>query len=96
MTFSTDLVYDVLRRHQSDHLLLDCARADAAKGMIDVARLALALARIKGRILHKALDHLSPFSVSVILEIGRQKSPGDHGDMILIEASEDLIAQASA
>ena len=96
VTFSTDLVYDVLRRHQSDHLLLACARADAARGMIDVARLAAALSRIKGRILHKALDHLSPFSVSVILEIGRQKSPGEAGEMILIEAEEALIAMATA
>ena len=63
ITFSTDLVYDVLRRHQPDHLLLRCARADAAKGMVDVARLGRLLARIKGRILHAALDHLSPFSV---------------------------------
>ena len=32
ISFSTDLVYDVLRRHQPDHLLLRCARADAARG----------------------------------------------------------------
>ena len=39
ITFSTDLVYDVLRRHQPDHLLLRCARADAAQGLVDVTRL---------------------------------------------------------
>jgi ATP-dependent Lhr-like helicase len=96
ITFSTDLIYDVLRRHQGDHLLLRCARADAAKGMVDVARLGAMLARIKGRIRHAALDHLSPFSVSVILEIGRQRSPGGAGEMILADAAEDLIAEASA
>jgi ATP-dependent helicase Lhr and Lhr-like helicase len=96
VTFSTDLVYDVLRRHQSDHLLLRCARHDAARGLIDVARLGQMLARIKGRIRHVALDHLSPFSVSVILEIGRQRSPGGAGEMILAEAAEDLIAEAVA
>ena len=96
ITFSTDLIYDVLRRHQGDHLLLRCARADAAKGMIDVARLAELLRRIKGRIRHAPLTHLSPFSVSVILEIGRQRSPGQAGEMILAEAAEDLIAEASA
>ena len=94
--FSTDLIYDVLRRHQSDHLLLKCARADTASGLIDVARLGDMLTRIKGRILHSRLEHLSPFSVSVILELGRQRSPGDAGEMILSEAAEDLIAQASA
>ena len=96
VSFSTDLVYDVLRRHQSDHLLLRCARDDAARGLIDVARLGQMLARVKGRIRHAALDHLSPFSVSVILEIGRQRSPGGAGEMILAEAAEDLIAEAVA
>jgi ATP-dependent Lhr-like helicase len=94
--FSTDLIYDVLRRHQPDHLLLRCARDDAAEGLIDVARLGQMLARIRGRILHSSLDHLSPFSVSVILEIGRQRSPGGAGEMILAEAAEDLIAEAIA
>ena len=94
--FSTDLIYDVLRRHQPDHLLLRCARSDAAEGLIDVVRLGQMLSRIKGRILHSELDRLSPFSVSVILEIGRQRSPGDAGEMILLEAAEDLIAEAIA
>ena len=94
--FSTDLIYDVLRRHQPDHLMLRCAREDAAEGLIDVARLGQMLARIRGRILHSSLDHLSPFSVSVILEIGRQRSPGGAGEMILADAAEDLIAEAIA
>jgi ATP-dependent Lhr-like helicase len=95
VTFSTDLIYDVLRRHQPDHLMLRCARADAARGLIDVKRLGQMLARIKGRILHSPLDHLSPFSVSVILEIGRQRAPGESaGEMILIDAAEDMIAEA--
>jgi ATP-dependent helicase Lhr and Lhr-like helicase len=95
ITFSTDLVYDVLRRHQPDHLLLRCARADAAKGLVDVTRLADMLTRIKGRIRHSRLDHLSPFSVPMILEIGRQTSPGGAREMILAEAAETLIAEAT-
>jgi ATP-dependent Lhr-like helicase len=96
VSFSTDLIYDVLRRHQPDHLLLRCARHDAARGLIDVARLALLLARIRGKIRHVPLDHLSPFSVSVMVEIGRQRSPGESaGEMILADAA-DLIAEASA
>ena len=94
VTFSTDLIYDVLRRHQPDHLLLRCARDDAATGMIDVARLGQMLARIKGRIRHAPLAHLSPFSVPILLEIGKERSPGDAGEMILAEAQDDLIAEA--
>jgi ATP-dependent Lhr-like helicase len=94
ITFSTDLIYDVLRRHEPDHLLLRCARADAASGLIDVARLGDMLARIKGRIRHAPLEHLSPFSVPILLEIGKERSPGQAGEMILAEAEEDLIAEA--
>ncbi|PVM86702.1 ligase-associated DNA damage response DEXH box helicase [Caulobacter endophyticus] len=95
VTFSTDLIYDVLRKHQPDHLLLRCARADAATGQLDVARLGDLLARIKGRIRHAALDKVSPFAVPIMLEIGRERAPGDAAsDMILAEAEEDLIAEA--
>jgi len=94
ITFSTDLIYDVLRRHQPDHLLLRCARADAASGLIDVARLGQMLARIRGRIRHARLDHLSPFSVPILLEIGKERSPGQAGELILHEAADDLIAEA--
>jgi ATP-dependent Lhr-like helicase len=94
ITFSTDLIYDVLRRHQPDHLLLRCARADAATGLIDVARLGAMLARIRGRIRHASLEHLSPFSVSILLEIGKERSPGHAGEIVLADAEEDLIAEA--
>jgi ATP-dependent Lhr-like helicase len=96
ITFSTDLIYDVLRKHEPDHLLLRCARADAATGLIDVARLGDMLARIRGRIRHAALDHLSPFSVPILLEIGKERSPGDAAEMILAEAEAELIAEATA
>lgn len=94
ITFSTDLIYDVLRKHEPDHLLLRCARADAATGLIDVARLGDMLARIRGRIRHAALDHLSPFSVPILLEIGKERSPGDAAELILAEAEEEMIAEA--
>src|SRR2546429_7838067 len=37
--FSTDLVYDVLSKHQADHLLHRAARADADAGLLDLKRL---------------------------------------------------------
>ena len=73
------------------------ARADAAEGLIDVRRLSEMLARIRGRIVHSRPDHLSPFSVSVMLEIGRERASGESaGEMILMDAAEDLIAETIA
>ncbi len=95
VTFSTDLIYDVLRKHQPDHLMLRCARHDAATGMLDIARLGDMLARVRGHIRHVQLDRVSPFAVPIMLEIGRERAPGDAaGEMILTEAEEDLIAEA--
>jgi ATP-dependent Lhr-like helicase len=94
LTISTDLVYDVLRKHQPDHILLRAARADAATGLLDVKRLGDALSRIKGRIVHKALDHVSPLAVPVMLEIGRETVYGEAADTLLAEAADELIKEA--
>ena len=94
LTISTDLVYDVLRKHQPDHMLLRAARADAATGLLDIKRLGEMLSRIKGRIVHKALDHVSPLSVPVLLEIGRETVYGEASDTLLAEAADELIKEA--
>jgi ATP-dependent Lhr-like helicase len=94
LTISTDLVYDVLRKHQSDHILLRAARADAATGLLDIKRLGEMLSRIRGRIVHKALDHVSPLSVPVLLEIGRETVYGEASDTLLAEAADELIKEA--
>ncbi|MEP9366157.1 ligase-associated DNA damage response DEXH box helicase [Xanthobacter sp. VNH20] len=94
VTFSTDLIYDVLRRHEPDHILLRAARADAATGLLDVRRLGDMLARIKGRIAHQPLEHVSPLSVPVLLEIGRETVGGDASEALLAEAEEDLVREA--
>src|SRR5215469_1359125 len=94
LTISTDLVYDVLRAHQPDHLLLRAARADAATGLLDVRRLADMLSRIKGRIVHKALDHVSPLAVPVMLDIGREAVFGEAADSLLAEAADELVKEA--
>lgn len=91
VTFSTDLIYDVLRRHQPDHLLLRTARADAASGLLDVARLGQLLTRIAGHIRHAPLERASPFSVPVLVMIGRESVGGDAADMILEASAQDLI-----
>jgi len=93
VTFSTDLIYDVLRRHQPDHLLLQCARADAATGSLDVARLGRLLTRIRGRIAVRSLPRVSPFAVPVLLEIGRETVAGA-ADALLAESADELIAEA--
>ena len=94
LTISTDLVYDVLRKHQGDHVLLRAARADAATGLLDVKRLGEMLSRIKGRIVHKPLNRVSPLAVPVMLEIGRESVYGEASESLMAEAADDLIREA--
>ncbi|MCK1336794.1 ligase-associated DNA damage response DEXH box helicase [Bradyrhizobium sp. 38] len=92
--FSTDLVYEVLRKHQADHVLLRAARADAATGLLDLRRLSDMLTRIQGRITHRELDRVSPLAVPVMLEIGRESVYGEAGDELLAEAADELVKEA--
>ncbi len=95
VTVNTDLIYDVLRRHQPDHILLRATRADAAGGLTDLGRVAGMLARIDGRITHMALSRVSPLAVPVLLEIGRESvRTGQNEDELLAEA-EAIVAEAT-
>lgn len=93
--FNSDLLYDVLRRHEPDHILLRATRADAATGLTDVGRLGQMLARVKGRITHRRLDRVSPLAVPVLLEIGRESVDSGGLEDLLDAAAEDLIAEAT-
>jgi ATP-dependent Lhr-like helicase len=94
LTVSTDLVYDVLRKHQGDHILLRAARDDAATGLLDIRRLGEMLSRIRGRIVHKPLDRVSPLAVPVMLEIGREMVQGEAAEAVMAEAAADLVKEA--
>ena len=95
VTFSTDLIYDVLRSHEPDHILLQAAREEAAEGQLDILRLGETLARIKGNIVHADLPRISPFAVPVMLEVGREVVAGvSASEAILREAEEDLLVEA--
>ncbi len=94
VTVSADLIYDVLRSHEPDHILLQATRQEAAAGLLDIGRLATMLKRIKGHILHKPLERISPLAVPVLLEIGREPVQGEAQESLLAEAAEDLIEDA--
>ncbi|WP_417682875.1 ligase-associated DNA damage response DEXH box helicase [Roseibium sp.] len=94
VTVSTDLIYDVLRAHEPDHILLKATWNDAAEGLLDISRLSQLLSRIKGRITHTRLSRVSPLSVPILLEIGREPVYGEAMESILEDAAEDLVLEA--
>lgn len=94
MTISSDLIYDVLRRHDPNHVLLEATWRDAATGLLDISRLAKFLSRIEGHIRHVRLTRVSPLSVPILLEIGKEPVYGQTSDMLLRDAADTLIAEA--
>ena len=94
VTVSSDLIYDTLRRHEPDHILLRATQRDAAHGLTDIHRLGDMLRRVKGKILHQKLDQVSPLAVPVLLEIGKERVDGATFDLMLDEAEEMLVTEA--
>jgi len=94
VTVSSDLIYDVLREHEPEHILLKATREDAASGLLDIRRVGDLLARIRGHVVHKDLQRVSPLAVPIMLEIGKESVPGEANDSLLAEAAENLIEDA--
>ncbi|MEO9467892.1 ligase-associated DNA damage response DEXH box helicase [Parasphingorhabdus sp.] len=94
VTFSTDLIFDVLRKYEPDHLLMEAAWADARARMTDIGRLGNLLDRAADSMVHVDLDRVSPLAVPVLVMIGREHvAQGATDDALLIEA-EGLIEEA--
>ena len=94
VTFSTDLIYDVLRKYEPEHLLMKAAWADARARMTDVGRLGDLIDRAAGTMLHVPLERVSPLAVPVLIMIGRENvAQHDVDDALLIEA-ESLVQAA--
>jgi ATP-dependent Lhr-like helicase len=96
VTFSSDLIYDALRKHEPDHILLRATRQDAAHQLADLKRLGDLLRRAKGRIEYRRLDRISPLAVPVLLEIGKERIlDGTAEDELLDIAAQELIDEAT-
>ena len=94
VTFSTDLIYDVLRKYEPDHLLLRAAWADARARMTDVGRLAHLLDTAAETMLHVDLPRVTPLAVPVLIMIGRESLPQGMAEDALLMEAEAIAAEA--
>ena len=94
VTFSTDLIYDVLQRYEPDHVLIQAAWADARSRMTDVGRIADVLDRAAAEVEHIKLDRISPMSVPVMTILGRESLPAGAADDELLAEAESLASLA--
>jgi ATP-dependent Lhr-like helicase len=93
VSFSAGLIYDALREHQPDHILMKAAWNDAAAGFLDIGRLSNLLSRISGNLVHRRLTRVSPLAVPVMMEAGRETIVGQANEAILEELERELLEE---
>jgi ATP-dependent helicase Lhr and Lhr-like helicase len=93
-TFSSDILYDTLRKYDPDHLLLTLTREEAMRGLVDFGRIEALLTQIGDRIDHIALDRPSPFAAPLFLEPGKIPIHGKGRDRLAEAAAQELMRAA--
>ena len=92
VSFSTDLIYDVLRKYEPEHLLLRAAWDDARGRMTELGRLARLVERAQSTMIHVRADRVTPLAIPLMVVIGREAAPGGSADEALLKMAEDALA----
>ncbi|MEP1329040.1 ligase-associated DNA damage response DEXH box helicase [Pseudophaeobacter sp.] len=93
-TFSSDILYDTLRKYDPDHLLLDITREEALRGLVDFGRIEEMIQRIQGKITLRRLDRISPLAAPMLLEMGKVPVKGAGAEKLLLQETQALMAQS--
>jgi ATP-dependent Lhr-like helicase len=93
-TFSTDILYDTLRKYDPGHIMLDITRAEAMRGLVDFGRIEAMLDRIGDRIDHVRLTRVTPLAAPLFLEPGRVPIAGAADQRLLEEEAQRLMTAA--
>jgi ATP-dependent Lhr-like helicase len=94
VSFSTDLIYDVLRKYEPDHLLLRAAWDDARTRMTELGRLVRLVDRAAVTMVHVEVDRITPMAVPLMVIVGREAAPEGTADEALLVEAEALAEQA--
>ncbi|MCF8485576.1 MAG: ligase-associated DNA damage response DEXH box helicase [Rhodobacteraceae bacterium] len=93
-TFSSDILYDTLRKYDPDHLLMKITRTEAMRGMVDFGRVEAMLARVGDRIELKRLPRITPLAAPLFLEPGKIPVHGQGRERLAEDAARQLMRDA--
>ena len=93
-TFSSDILYDTLRKYDPDHLLMQITRTEAMRGMVDFGRVEAMLARVGGRIELMRLPRITPLAAPLFLEPGKIPVHGQGRERLAEDAARQLMRDA--
>ena len=94
VSFSTDLIYDVLRKYEPEHLLMRAAWDDARARMTELGRLARLVDRAAATMVHVEASRVTPMAVPLMVVIGREAAPAGTADEALLIEAEALAEEA--
>ena len=93
-TFSTDILYDTLRKYDPDHLMMDITRIEAERGLVDFSRIEEMLERTAGRVDLVHAPHVTPLAAPLLLEVGKVPIKGAASEKLLAEDAARLMDEA--
>ena len=93
-TFSSDILYDTLRKYDPDHLLMRITKEEALRGLVDFGRIEEMLTRTAGRIDHVKAQYVTPFAAPLLLEVGKVPVVGAGRERLLEAEAAALMTEA--
>ena len=87
VTFSTDLIYDTLRRHEPDHVLLSVTRSEAERELLDLRRLSRMLARVHRNWRFVPLRRASPLAIPMLMQVRAEQVRGSGIEALLAQSA---------
>jgi ATP-dependent Lhr-like helicase len=93
-TFSSDILYDTLRKYDPDHLMMQITRTEALGGLVDFSRIEAMMARVQGRVSLLRVPHLTPLAAPLLLEHGKVPVKGAAQERLLVQETEELMRRS--
>ena len=93
-TFSSDILYNTLRKYDPNHLLLKITEQEAMRGLVDFSRIEEMLSRTGGEIRHIKAPHITPLAAPLLLEVGKVPIKGLAEEALLDQTSAKLMSEA--
>lgn len=92
VTFSTDLIYDVLHRYEPQHILLSISRHEVEHNLLEMHKLISILESFVDNIVVQFLPRPSPLSLPVLLAIKTERLRGSAEEELLTLAAVEQEA----
>ncbi|MDP5306530.1 ligase-associated DNA damage response DEXH box helicase [Paracoccus spongiarum] len=92
-TFSSDILYDTLRRFDPGHLLLRITADEARRGLVDFDRIEDMLDS-SPRLDHRMQHRVTPLAAPLMLEVGRVPIAGQGRERLAEEEAAALMVEA--